>query len=67
MLIVLAIPIEISSYLFLHEAKLIAKVIGILNVLCKLTNEEGKKEFTGLWQHGVKNGFGVLTWKKGDL
>ena len=41
--IVLAIPIEISSYLFLHEAKLIAKVIGILNVLCKLTNEEGKK------------------------
>ena len=30
-------------------------------------NEEGKKKFTGLWQHGVKNGFGVLTWKKGDL
>lgn len=30
-------------------------------------NEEGKKKFTGLWQHGVKNGFGVLTWKKGDF
>ncbi len=30
-------------------------------------NEEDKKKFQGLWFHGVKNGFGVLTWKNGDM
>ena len=30
-------------------------------------NEEDKKKFTGLWHHGVKNGFGVLTWKNNDV
>ena len=30
-------------------------------------NDEGKVKYNGMWQKGLKHGFGTMSWKNGDL
>ena len=30
-------------------------------------NDEGKAKYNGMWQKGLKHGFGTMSWKNGDL
>ena len=30
-------------------------------------NDEGKGKYDGMWQKGLKHGFGTMSWKNGDL